>query len=418
MKENKPRAILIGLDRSFSAIEMAISDSIQELGELANTAQLQVVDIVIQKRDLPDRRHYLGKGKLEELKELIEAKSATIVIADDELTPSQQKELESVLKVKITDRTGLILDIFARRAQTKEAQLQVELAQLEYQLPRLTRLWTHLSRLGGGIGTRGPGEKQLEVDKRQVSKRISTIKDKLKKVKLLRETNRSRREIRPVLTGAIVGYTNAGKSTLMNALTHANVLSEDQLFATLDPTTRKLVLPKGEMVLLTDTVGFIQKLPHQLVTSFQATLEEINHAHFILRVVDLSFNDFEFMIDTTSSLLKELNAEQIPQIFVFNKIDKLKLDQKILEKLNRFKPFVLISAQNNLNLDSLKSEIEKILGLYRKKMDFIIPYSRMDIVSLLHKYGHILEETYEDQIKLKVDINTILGQKIMGELNH
>jgi GTP-binding protein HflX len=339
-----------------------------------------------------------------------------VVIADDELSPIQQRNLETELKVKILDRTGLILDIFASRAQTHEAQLQVELAQLSYLAPRLTRMWTHLSRLGGGIGTRGPGEKQLEVDKRRMRDRISHLKEEIEKVRAHRQRHRSQRQKVPILTATLVGYTNAGKSTLMNRLTPAQVLAENKLFATLDPTTRRLRIPGGEPLLLTDTVGFIQKLPHQLVDAFRATLEEVEDATLILHVVDISHPRFVEMMKTADTLLKSLDIGEKQQLIVFNKIDRLR-DPVFLKMVQKTYPDSIgISAECQTDLTPLFGKISEILNRTREEMTFHIPYSRMDVVHLLHENAQILSEDHAEHITLQVRIQKTIGEKVMGML--
>lgn len=412
------RALLVGLRQQNQPPDSGYwpaQESILELAELGKTCQIDIADRIIQTQAKAHPQAYVGPGKLSEIKTQIQNQHIDILIADDELSPRQYKFLETELKIKIMDRTSLILEIFSRHARTFEAQLQVEQAQLNYRLPRLTRMWTHLSRLGGGIGTRGPGEKQLEVDKRQIHKRLSVINDKLKKIKNQRSIRRDQRHLVPILTGAIVGYTNSGKSTLMNRLTHADVLVQDQLFATLDPTTRQCQTPNKETILLTDTVGFIQKLPHLLVNAFHATLEETLEADFLLRVVDISHPNFESMIATSTQILKELGAERLPQLFVFNKMDRLKnlTDTKAL--LVPYKPYVLISARDAINIDLLLKNIDRLLSQFKKRMRLQVPYARMDILNLLYKYGQVLHISYEqDNIVVDIKINRIIGQKIIG----
>lgn len=413
------KAIIIGVDtqRDTQIHDWNAYESLQELKELAKTAGLETCGEILQKRPAPHSSFYLGRGKLDELKELLTEKEAEVVISDDELSPKQYKNLEKILEVKILDRTSLILHIFAQRAQTKEAQLQVELAQLQYLRPRLTRMWTHLSRLGGGIGTRGPGESQLEVDKRLIGTRIKTIKEKIQKVQSHRMVNREKRQLIPLVSGAIVGYTNAGKSTLLNTLSNANVLAEDKLFATLDPTTRQIEIGSNDPIVLTDTVGFIQKLPTQLVTAFRATLEEVLHADFLLHVVDISSPNIDEMVYTVNELIAELGAKDTPQLYVFNKADTVKYPKTTLKAVENYQPQVWISAKDKHNIDALLNEIQHILAKYRREMTFYIPYNRMDIVNLLHKHGRILEEHYENEITIKVDINIIIGEKITGALH-
>jgi GTP-binding protein HflX len=392
-------------------------DSMQELAELSRTAGLDVISQFIQSRESPHPGHYVGEGKVEELKAFITEHGVTLVVTDDELTPAQYKNLEAALNVKVIDRTGLILDIFAKNAKTYESQLQVELAQLTYLMPRLTRLWTHLSRLGGGIGTRGPGEKQLEVDKRQIRVRIDAIKQKLEKIKNHREVLRSRRENVPALTGAIVGYTNAGKSTLINTLTAADVLAENKLFATLDPTTKRLQLDSHQEVLLTDTVGFIQKLPHELVSSFRATLEETVNSDFLLHVVDCSHPKCDVFIETAQALLKDIKADTIPQLFVFNKIDAVKNEAFLAVLSKKYQPSVFISSLKKTHIPTLLNAIETLLAHFQQTFSFSIPYSRMDIVNLLNLHSKIVSQEYKDtSIDMTVIMNRVVGEKILKQL--
>jgi GTP-binding protein HflX len=412
------KAILVGVDYQNHTAEWTIEDSLNELEELAKTVSLQVIEKTVQTRDIPHYKYYIGPGKLESIKNVCQEMSVSIVIFDDELSPSQQKNLEKFLNVKVIDRTGLILDIFAMRAKTHEAQLQVELAQLEYLLPRLTRLWTHLSRLGGGIGTRGPGEKQLEVDKRRIYSRIKLLKDEIEKVKKQRDLHRKKRLKVPVLSAAIVGYTNAGKSTLMKLLTQADVLIENKLFATLDPTTRKFSLPIQGNMLITDTVGFIKKLPHQLVTSFRSTLEEVAYADIILHVIDVSHPNFLSFYETAKEILEDLKVTNKPQILVLNKIDKIENLEIIKEKIAKIENlnFVFISALQKANIEELLNKIDAEIKRFNKVILYRIPYDKMEIVNMLYEKGTVLSVDYKDYIEIEVDINTILGEKIMGLL--
>lgn len=370
----------------------------------------------MQNRDKPHPKTYLGEGKLDEIRDLIAFHEAEVVVADDELSPSQQRNLEKELNVKILDRTGLVLDIFASRAQTKEAQLQIELAQLEYLMPRLTRMWTHLSRLGGGIGTRGPGETQLEVDKRQIQTRMAHLRKGLKKVTAHRSTLRKKRQDKPYITAAIVGYTNAGKSTLLNRLTNAGVLAQDKLFATLDPTTRHVKLPNNEDLMLSDTVGFIQKLPHQLVDAFRATLEEVVVSDIIIHLVDASHPRVHEMLQTSTELLKELGAQTDSIVYVFNKCDKVENISSLNSLLSEYFPSISISVTQDKSMDTLFHSISELLKPFRKKKTYHIPYSKMDVVSLLYKHGKVLSVEYEDTIRIRVEINSIVGDKIIGQL--
>lgn len=301
----------------------SLEGSINELAQLARTAGAEVVGTITQRLSEPSRSYYMGKGKLEELISLKQRVGYNLVIFDDELSPAQQRNLEEALKVKVIDRSALILDIFAQRAKTHEGRLQVELAQQEYLLPRLAGRWPHLERLGGGIGTRGPGETQLESDRRIIQRKIQKLKEELESVRKHRALYRHRRSVQGIPVVAIVGYTNAGKSTLLNALSDANVLVEDKLFATLDPTTRRLMLPNKRHVLLTDTVGFIQKLPPTVVAAFRATLEELSEADLLLHVVDISSETAALQCHTVEDILKELGLADKPTLLVFNKIDLL-----------------------------------------------------------------------------------------------
>ena len=411
----KPIAVLMGVDQQQTGRGMA-QISLQELAQLADTAGIEVGGMMIQARPSPDKKTYIGSGKCQELVDLIEQTCAQLVIADDELSPLQQKTCESMFQVKVMDRTGLILDIFAQRARSYEAQLQVECAQLQYLLPRLSRMWTHLSRLGGGIGTRGPGEKQLEVDKRQIRKRLSVLKRELNGVEQHRQRHRERRKHTPILTAAIVGYTNAGKSTLMRTLTQAQVLVEDKLFATLDPTTRRLDLPSKQPLLITDTVGFIQKLPHQLIDAFTSTLEEALHADFLIHVVDVSDANATHMVETSQALLERLGVEDKPMLTVMTRADRLgRARSSLVDDLPD--PKVLVNARDPRSIEPLVKAMDVMLAGYAKRMTFYIPYNRMDVVDVLHQYGHIEHEDYAETITLVVTINRIIGDKIMGQLN-
>ncbi|MFC1510927.1 GTPase HflX [Candidatus Margulisiibacteriota bacterium] len=351
------KALLVGIELQRPIIPLA--ESLAELKRLADTAGYEVVGELTQKRQKPDRRYFLGIGKLEELKALIAEKDANLVIFDVELLPSQQRNLEESFEdeVNVIDRTALIINIFAKHAHSREGKIQAELASMEYEMPRLSGKWEHLSRQRGGTGLRDVGEKQIELDRRMVRKRITLLKKDIEKIRMdrhLRRENRKRGNL-PVIS--LVGYTNSGKSTLLNALTKADVLTQDQLFATLDPTTRRTYLPNGKTVLLTDTVGFIQKLPHQLVVAFRATLEEVTEADLLLHVVDASHPCFEDQISAVYTVLEELKCATKPMVTVFNKIDKLAepINDKILQK---YKPAIAISALN-LATDSLgdKSEL-------------------------------------------------------------
>jgi GTPase len=365
-------------------------DSLNELAALAVTAGAEVVGAEWQNRRHIDPNWYVGKGKAEEL---AQAKSETgfeILIADDELSPTQQKSLESLLNVKVIDRSRLILDIFALHARTHEGRLQVELAQLEYQLPRLTRLWTHLSRTGGGIGTRGPGESQLETDRRLIRERIKKMKEKVEDVRRQRETTARGRDRRLYSTVAIVGYTNAGKSTLLNSLVGSEVaLAEDKLFATLDPTSRQVKLGEGQTAIITDTVGFIHKLPHQLVDAFRATLEEVNRADALLEVVDASDSHFEEHRATVQLVLDELGAGDKPRLVAFNKADLLGAAGDGETHAPVVAGAVLVSALTGFGLDTLRLEVGALLASLWEDVDVAVPYAAGELLARVRERGNV-----------------------------
>ncbi len=414
-----PKALLIGVDlpQKNRLGQFDIAESMSELADLSRTAEILVAAQIVQKRESIDKVFYIGPGKAEELLPLITDQEITLIITDDELTPNQQKNLEKLFEIKVLDRTGLILEIFAKRAKTHEAQLQVELAQLEYTLPRLTRMWTHLSRQAGGIGTKGPGETQLEVDKRRIGERISLIKKKIEKVRIQRETTRQKRSNIPMITAALIGYTNAGKSTLLNQLTEANILAEDKLFATLDPTTRKLKLPNNNTILLTDTVGFVQKLPHQLITAFRSTLEEANSAHIQIHVIDASSRNWKEMIDTANELLHELDADQIQRLYVFNKMDAVKNKELFKSETTEYSPAIYVSAHKKETLSELTIALTHLLKKYQKTYTFHIPFSKMAIQDLIHSNGSIITETFtETGVDITAILNTITGDKLTNML--
>ncbi len=368
-KSEAERALLVGVDRKSGAYGWTIKNSLEELSALAQAAGAKIVGRLTQKLEIPSPTYYLGRGKLEELINLKEQYQYTVAIFNDELSPRQQRNLEEVLEVKVIDRTALILDIFAKRAQTREGQLQVELAQHQYLLPRLAGQWSHLERLGGGIGTRGPGESQLETDRRIIRKRIQRLQAQLEAVRRHRALYRVKRKKSYVSVVALVGYTNAGKSTLLNALSRADVLVEDKLFSTLDPVTRRLTLPDNRQVLLTDTVGFIHKLPPSIVEAFRATLEEIDEADLLLHVVDITHRDAAEQCQTVENILVDLHLDTKPRITVLNKVD---LAAKSLEDLAALTvdlkipsdTIVSISALKGWGLDHLLHKITDYLGGY------------------------------------------------------
>lgn len=347
------------------------------MAQLAKSAGAVVVGQLIQKLPEPHRSHYLGKGKIEELVQLKEKTGYTVAIIDDELSPIQQENLENVLKVKIIDRVALILDIFSRRARTREGRLQVELAQHQYLLPRLAGQWSHLERLGGGIGTRGPGESQLETDRRLIRTRISRTKDQIDKIRRHRELYRQKRRKTGIPVIALVGYTNAGKSTLLNALSHAGVLAKNELFSTLDPTTRRIALPDGKIVLFSDTVGFIRKLPPMIVTAFRATLEELTDADVLVHVVDLTSHNAAEQCQTVESILSDLNLTDRPRITALNKIDNL------LDKEKYWNETSALEYLNGLNINDIyKAE----------KTVFVSAVKKWGLKELLKLVGQVIEQ--------------------------
>ncbi|MDY4833758.1 GTPase HflX [Frisingicoccus sp.] len=390
-KQMTERVILVGVsyhDNDDTA------QSLDELGELAATAGAVTVGRLIQNREAPHPGTYLGKGKIEELRQLIWEEDATGIICDDELSPAQLGNLQDMLDIKVMDRTLIILDIFAQRASTREGKIQVELAQLRYRATRLTGLGRSLSRLGGGIGTRGPGEKKLEMDRRLIKDRISQLKQELEAVKRHREVARQQRSKNPVPVAAIVGYTNAGKSTLLNQMTGAGVLEEDKLFATLDPTTRTLKLDSGQEILLTDTVGFIRKLPHHLIQAFRSTLEEAKYADMIIHVVDASNPQMDIHMHVVYETLNQLEVGDKPVITLFNKTDRLNEGSDRIFKDFRAEKTIAISAKTKMGLDEVKDTIEELLRQSKILIERVFDYKRAGDIAVIRKYGQLLEEEY------------------------
>ena len=397
-EEKAEKALLICVDTGDTDYDV----SMRELGELARTAGAEVVGELIQKRPSVENATFVGKGRLEEISEFCRNNDVDLIIADAELSPVQVRNIEDATDTRVVDRTTLILDIFAGRAQSKEGKLQVELAQLKYSLPRLTGKGTSLSRLGGGIGTRGPGETKLESDKRHIRRKIQYIKNELEDVERRRNMQHTRRKKNGVRVAAIVGYTNAGKSTLMNKLTDAGVLQEDKLFATLDPTARKLVLPSGEQIMIVDTVGFISRLPHQLVEAFKSTLEEALYADVILNVCDASDPECHNHIKVTNEILSDIFGGEcitVPVINVFNKCD-IGSDVDFGFMYNR-ESSVKISAKTGYGLDDLLNAIEKSLPQTRKRVKMLLPFEKIGVASQIRKDGVVHSEKYmEDGLLL------------------
>lgn len=400
LKEVEERVILIAV---CTRDEDDTQASVDELAELVQTAGAVTVDKMIQNRERIHPGTYLGKGKIDEVKERLWELNATGVVCDDELSPAQLRNLEDALDTKVMDRTMVILDIFAARANTSEGKIQVELAQLKYRAARLVGLRNSLSRLGGGIGTRGPGEKKLEMDRRLIHERISQLKDELEEVKRHRDVVRKQREKAHMPVAAIVGYTNAGKSTLLNKLTNAGILAEDKLFATLDPTTRNLELEGGQQILLTDTVGFIRKLPHHLIEAFKSTLEEAKYSDIILHVVDCSNPQMDMQMHVVYETLRELEVKDKPIVTVFNKIDQ-KGDEMLPRDLHADEQ-VRISARTGEGLDQLMEVLGNILRSQKIYLERRFSYQEAGKIQMIRKYGELLSEEYvEDGILVKAYI--------------
>ena len=395
-KEIEERVILIGVSTGQEDAE----GSLEELKELVKTAGAETIGMVIQNRESAHPGTYLGKGKIEEVKWMVWETQATGVVCDDELSPAQLRNLEEALDTKVMDRTMVILDIFASRARTREGKIQVELAQLRFRAARLVGMRNSLSRLGGGIGTRGPGETKLEVDRRLIHQRIGQLKAELEDVKRHRQVQREQRTRNRVPVAAIVGYTNAGKSTLLNRLTNAGILAEDKLFATLDPTTRSLALPGGQELLLTDTVGFIRKLPHHLIEAFKSTLEEARYCDIILHVVDCSSPRMEMQMYVVYETLRQLEIQDKVMVTVFNKIDQLPEDVTLRDFSADYQ--VKLSAKTGEGIPELFELLETILRGRNVYLEKTFPYSEAGKLQLIRKSGQLLEEEYgEDGIQVK-----------------
>lgn len=407
MEQGPEKAMLISLEYGRSDSLWTREDSIEELRQLAMTAGAEVKAKFIQKRPKPDPGYFIGRGKVRELALFAQQEDIDVCIFDEELSPAQQRNLEQSLGIKVLDRTALILDIFAQRAQTSEGKLQVELAQLQYTLPRIMGQGLSLSRLGGGIGTRGPGETKLETDRRTIRDRIAYIKSCIDKVQNVRKLHRSKRNKNQVPAISLVGYTNAGKSTLLNTLTRSEVYARDQLFATLDPTTRQLELPDKRQAILTDTVGFIQRLPHQLVAAFKSTLEETLDADLLLHVIDVSHPLYKEQSDAVYKVLAEIGAQDKPVLSVFNKIDKLPEDSGLLRQLQAIPDSVCISAKKRIGLEELLAVITGHLKLKSVEMKLLIPYSDSAAAAKMHSLGTVLGEEYVETgtlINVRLDV--------------
>ena len=396
---------MVGVEIAGHPTLWPLEDSLEELAQLARTAGVEVVGQETQRLERPNPATLIGTGKLEELMVRRVELGADLIIFDEELSPRQQRELERAFgdEVKIVDRTALILDIFARHAHTREGALQVELAQYEYRLPRLTRAWTHLARQAGGaagrggiggVGLRGPGETQLEVDRREIKRRIAQLRRELEEVRMHRQLHRRQRRRAGLPVVAIVGYTNAGKSTLLNALSGAHVFTADQLFATLDPTTRRVELPGGRQVLFTDTVGFIQKLPTQLIAAFRATLEEVTEADALVHIVDITHKRALEQAATVEEILEELGAARKPVILALNKIDRVPNPAALAEIAHEFPGAVLISAQQGSGLDTLRERVEQVLRRSMVPVRVLLPYSEAELLYQMHEWGSIDKERH------------------------
>lgn len=398
------KAVLVGIEEE---------ETLDELNELLKTAGGIEAGRIVQSREKHDTAYFIGKGKLKELMMLVQVVNADVVVFDEELTGAQTRNLEEALGVKVIDRTQLILDIFAQRAKSREGKLQVELAQLKYALPRLIGLGSQMSRTGGGIGTRGPGEKKLEVDRRRIRKRVNDLQNEIKDLKKHRILQRENRIENKVFQVCLVGYTNAGKSTLLNSLANSDIYAEDQLFATLDPTTRKVLLENGKEVLITDTVGFIRKLPHELVEAFKSTLEEVIYADLLLHVVDISSEDYETQIEVVMDVLRELGADNKEIVTVFNKIDKCFGEYTNQLQKNDNGKAVFISAARKEGLDLLLSEIQKQAAARYSVVELLIPYSDGNVVSAVHINASkvLIEEYREEGTYIKAEVDPITKSK-------
>ncbi len=414
--ERSERAIIVGIATHDHRREQ-VEEYLDELQLLAESAGAVVVDRVFQDRENIDAAYFMGKGKAEELASTVEERKIDLVIFDDDLSSVQIRNLERLIKSKIVDRSGIILDIFASRAKTSEAKTQVELAQLQYMLPRLTRQWTHLSKQFGGIGTKGPGETQIETDRRAIRTKISRLKARLHKISREREVQRKGRENLPRV--ALVGYTNVGKSTLLNWFTRAGVLVEDRLFATLDSTVRLVELTPANRILLSDTVGFIRKLPHHLVASFKSTLDEVVEADILLHVIDISNPLFEEQISIVNTTLEEIGAAGKPMIMVFNKIDRVK-DRSIIQYLTKSHGnAVFVSAARGINMGTLEKKIIELLESGMTEETLTLGQKDYAVISKIHDLGEIIEKTYDgEKIVIHFRMSRAAAERLKKELDH
>lgn len=409
----KERALLVGIELPSRKQQVSLAYSLEELERLAETAGAKVLGKEYQQVKNITPATLIGRGKVDEIQAKVKELHADLVILDEDLTPAQQRNLENAFNVRVVDRSQLILDIFAQRAHSNEGKLQVELAQLEYLLPRLTRQWTHLSRLGGGIGTRGPGETQLEIDRRRIRERIGHLKHRLGTVERTRTLQRKERDEVPFATVALVGYTNAGKSTLMNALTAAGVFVEDKLFATLDPTTRALRLPDGDKVMLVDTVGFINKIPHSLIEAFKSTLEEVSTADLLLHLVDLTSPQFEEHIEVVQRVLAEIGAGDIATVIVPNKIDSVEDVPLALFKTHEVSEICPISALTGQGIDRLLSTIGAILDERKERFQGFFSQAQGGLIAMLRERGRIIQESYQED---GVHVTAMVTPKLAGQM--
>jgi GTP-binding protein HflX len=413
IRQPQERAVLVGVDLPSRVHKVPVDYSLEELERLAETAGAMVVHKYSQQVRSVTPATLIGRGKVDEICAGLQEHHANLVIVDEDLTPAQQRNLENAFKIRVVDRSQLILDIFAKRARSNEGKLQVELAQLEYLMPRLTRQWTHLSRLGGGIGTRGPGETQLEVDRRRIRERIGHLKRRLTTVERTRSLQRRERDEVPFATVALVGYTNAGKSTLMNLLTRAGVFVEDKLFATLDPTTRALRLPDGDKVMIVDTVGFINKIPHSLIEAFKSTLEEVSRADLLLHLVDLANPLYEEQIQIIEKVLGEIGAGEIPTILVPNKVDLAGPVPVARLKINGVAQVCPISALTGAGVDELLAGVGRILDQSKERIEVNFTQAQNWLVALLRERGRVVEELHDGE---SIRVTALVTPKLAGQI--